>query len=155
MKNNELLNNIFLTYNHSEGTQRIYLYALEKYSSFFGMSLQELLDEAEREENEGIKWKHRKIKMKLLEFRQYLLKNLALNTVKSIMINVIKFYKFYDIEIHELPKINEKSIQKPQPIYYNDLPCKKIIRDAIAIANPVMRAAILFMCSSGCGRAET
>lgn len=58
MKNNELLNNIFLTYNHSEGTQRIYIYALEKYSSNFGMSLQELLNEAESEESAGIKWKH-------------------------------------------------------------------------------------------------
>ena len=28
------------------------------------------------------------------------------------MINDIKFYKFYDVEIYELPKINEKSIQK-------------------------------------------
>lgn len=70
------------------------------------------------------------------------------------MINDIKFYKFYDVEIYELPKINEKSIQKPQPIYFTNLPDKKIIRDALGIANPVMNAIILFICSSGCGRAE-
>lgn len=70
------------------------------------------------------------------------------------MINDIKFYKFYDVEIYELPKINEKSIQKPQPIYFTNLPDKKIIRDALGIANPVMKAIILFICSSGCGRAE-
>ena len=70
------------------------------------------------------------------------------------MINDIKFYKFYDVEIYEIPKINEKSIQKPQPIYFTNLPDKKIIRDALGIANPVMKAIILFICSSGCGRAE-
>lgn len=154
MKNNALLKNLFITFNHSEGTKRAYVYALEKYATFFEMELDELLREAEREESEGIKWKHRKIKFRLLEFRQYLLENYALNTVKSVMINVIKFYKFYDVEIYELPKINEKSIQKPQPIYFSDLPDKKIIRDALDIANPVMKALILFICSSGCARAE-
>ena len=118
------------------------------------MELDELLSEAESEESKGIKWKHRKIKFRLLDFRQYLLENYALNTVKSVMINVIKFYKFYDVEINELPKINEKSIQKPQPIYFSDLPDKKIIRDALDIANPVMKALIVFICSSGCARAE-
>ena len=155
MKNNELLRTIFVTYNHSPGTQRLYIYALEKYSTYHEMELNELLMEAESEENKGIKWKHRRIKSRLLEFRQYLLENYALNTVKLVMINVIKFYKFYDVEIYELPKINEKSVQKPQPIYFSDLPDKEIIRNALGIASPVMKAAILFIASSGCARAET
>lgn len=71
------------------------------------------------------------------------------------MMCVIKFYKFYDIEIYSLPKINQKSIQKLQPIYYSDLSDKEIIREAVNIATPVMKAAILFICSSGCARAET
>lgn len=155
MKNNELLKALFVTYNHSPGTRRLYVYALEKYSTYYEMELDELLKEAESEENKGIKWKHRRIKTRLLEFRQYLLENYALNTVKLVMINVIKFYKFYDVEIYELPKINEKSIQKPQPIYFSDLPDKEIIRKALGIASPVMKAAILFISSSGCARAET
>ena len=155
MKNNELLSALFVTYNHSPGTQRLYTYALEKYATYYEMQLNELLKEAESDENNGIKWKHRRIKTRLLEFRQYLLENYALNTVKSVMINVIKFYKFYDIEIYELPKINEKSIKKSQPIYFSDLPDKEIIRKALSIASPVMKAAILFICSGGCARAET
>lgn len=154
MKNNVLLKNLFITFNHSEGTQRAYVYALEKYATYFEMGLDELLSDAESEESKGIKWKHKKIKFRLLDFRQYLLENYALNTVKSVMINVIKFYKFYDVEIYELQKINEKSVQKPQPIYFSDLPDKKIIRDALGIASPVMKAVILFICSSGCARAE-
>ena len=47
------------------------------------------------------------------------------------MINVIKFF---DVEIWELPKINEK----PQQIYFNDLQIRKS-SDALGIASPVMK----------------
>ena len=46
-------------------------------------------------------------------------------------------------------------MQKPQPIYFKDLPDKEIIKEAVSIASPFMNAVILFICSSGCGRAET
>ena len=77
MKNNELLKNIFVTFNHSESTKKAYAYALKQYSNYFGTELHEFLKEAEDEENQGIKWKHRKIKSRLLEFRQHYLSNNA------------------------------------------------------------------------------
>ena len=125
MKTNELLKNIFVTYNHSPATQKAYVYALKQYSNYFGMNLHKFLREAEDEENWEIKWKHRKIKTRLLEFRQYYLSNYALNTTRPVMMCVIKFYKFYDIEIYSLPKINQKSIRKPQPINYSNLPIRR------------------------------
>lgn len=54
-----------------------------------------------------------------------------------------------------LPKINEKSIQKPATIYFKGLPDKAVIREAFQIASPLMKAIILFSCSSGCARTET
>lgn len=67
MKNNELLRTIFVTYNHSPGTQRLYTYALEKYSTYHEMELNELLIEAESEENKGIKSKKMEIIKKIIE----------------------------------------------------------------------------------------
>lgn len=61
---NELLNEIHMVKNHSSNTKRIYKIAVEKYTSFFSMSLSELLEEAELEEDQGIKWKKRKVKRK-------------------------------------------------------------------------------------------
>ena len=58
------------------------------------------------------------------------------------------------MEIYELPKINEKSVQNPQPIYFSDLPNKEIIRNDLRIESPVMKAPILFIASIGCARAE-
>lgn len=52
---NELLNEIHIVKNHSSNTKRIYKIAVEKYTSFFSMSLSELLEEAELEEDQGIK----------------------------------------------------------------------------------------------------
>ena len=154
MNNNELLKNLAISCNHSDETQRIYRLALTNYASYFNQDLHELLAEAEEDEN-NLKWKHRRVKAKLTEYRHHLLQKYALNTVKKHMIAIKKFYRFYDIEIQKLPMINEKSMQKAQPIYFKDLPDKEIIREAVSIASPFMKAVILFICSSGCGRAET
>ena len=154
MNNNELLKNLAISCNHSDETQRIYRLALTNYASYFNQALHELLAEAEEDEN-NLKWKHRRVKAKLTEYRHHLLQKYALNTVKKHMIAIKKFYRFYDIEIQKLPIINEKSMQKPQPIYFKDLPDKEIIREAVSIASPFMKAVILFICSIGCGRAET
>jgi len=155
MNNNELLKNLAISCNHSEETQRIYRLALTNYASYFNQNLHELLAEAEEDENNNIKWKRRRVKAKLTEYRHHLLQKYALNTVKKHMIAINKFYRFYDIEIQKSPMINEKSMQKAQPIYFKDLPDKEIIREAVSIASPFMKAIILFICSSGCGRAET
>lgn len=68
---------------------------------------------------------------------------------------IIFFYKFYDIEVWDLPKVNDKSIQKPAPIYFKEMPDKEVIREAFQIASPLMKAIILFSCPNGCARTET
>ena len=94
------------------------------------------------------------LKSKLVEFRHQLIQGYAFSTVKKEM-NCIKFfYKFNDIEILDLPKVNEKAIKKSAPIYFKDLPDKEVIREAFKLASPLMKAVILIGCSSGCARAE-
>ena len=51
--------------------------------------------------------------------------------------------------------INRKSVKVAKPIEFKDLPDKKIIRNALEIASPRMKAIIYFMASSGCARRET
>lgn len=83
MNNNELLKNLAISCNHSEETQRIYRLALTNYASYFNQNLHELLAEAEEDENNNIKWKRRRVKAKLTEYRHHLLQKYALNTVKK------------------------------------------------------------------------
>nr|WP_278823562.1 hypothetical protein [Methanobrevibacter smithii] len=119
------------------------------------MSLKELLEEAEEDEMKGVKWKHSRLKSKLVEYRHHMFQNYAAGTVRKEMNCIIFFYKFYDIEAWDLPKVNDKSIQKPAPIYFKDLPDKEVIMEAFQIASLLMKAIILFSCSRGCARTET
>lgn len=151
---NELLNEIHLMRNHSERTQTIYRYALKKYTDFCSMSMEELLEEAELEEDKGIKWKKRKLKRRLLTFRQHLLQDYSLNTMYVVMRPVIAIYKYYETEVFELPPVNKKNVDTPAPVRFSDLPDKEILRKAISIANPLMKAIIYLMVSSGCAKRE-
>lgn len=152
---NELLNEIHIVKNHSDATKKSYKLAVNKYTDFFQMSLEELLEEAETEEDEGIRWKKRKLKRRLLSFRQYLFENYNLNTVTLLFREIVFIYRYYEIEVLDLPKLNKKAALTSEPITFNDLPDKEIIRRAINIASPVMKPIIYFMASSGCARTET
>ena len=71
-----------------------------------------------------------------------------LSTVKS-------FYRYFEIEIHNMPGLNKKNSNLPVPISFKDLPDKEVIRQSLEITTPLLQAAILFMASSGCSRKET
>lgn len=152
---NELLDEIHMVNNHSKGTRKIYEGAVRKYTDYFSMSLNDLLEEAELEEDKGIKWKRRKLKRRLLQYRHYLLEQYCFNTYYSFFYPIVVIYKYYEIEIGDLPKINKKGIITSDPVQFKDLPDKEIIRKAIDVAIPVMKSAIYFMVSSGCARRET
>lgn len=152
---NNLLNEIHMVNNHSESTKKIYRIALRKYTAYFSMSMNELIEEAEQEEENGIRMKKRKIKTRLLTYRHYLLENYSINSVRTMFYPIIYIYNYLDIETPEMPKINLKSVMKSQPIRYKDLPDKEIIRKAVKLADPEMTAIIYFMASSGCARRET
>lgn len=151
--NEEILEEIHTHKNHKWNTQRKYKYAVQKYCKFHNKTLHELLEEAETEEEKGIRWKHRKLKKRLLDYRQWLLENYAKNTINANMVPILVIYEFYEIELHKLPKIS--NIKKSAPITYRDLPDKEVIRSALDIATPAMKAIILFISSSGTARAET
>lgn len=151
----ELLNEIHLVKNHAESTKKVYKQAVNRYTNYFSMSMEELIEEAEMEEEQGIRWKKRKLKRRLLEFRQHLIENYALNTVKTNMRPIIAIYKYYEIEVMDIPQINPKSVKTPEPITFKDLPDKEVIREAINISDARMKAIIYFMASSGCARTET
>lgn len=153
--NDELFKNFTISCNHAIGTTQSYELSLRKYCIYFDMSLKELLEEAEEDEMKGVKWKHSRLKSKLVEYRHHMFQNYAAGTVRKEMNCIIFFYKFYDIKVWDLPKVNDKNIQKPAPIYFKDLPDKEVIREAFQIASPLMKAIILFSCSSGCARTET
>ena len=155
MNSEQILDEVHMSYKHGISTRKIYKLAVKKYTTFCNMDLSELLDEAEAEEDKGIRWKRRSLKRRLISYRQYLVENYSLNTVKTMFQPILAIYKYYEIEILELPKLNPKQVKKSEPVQFKDLPDKEVLREVISVANVRMVAIILFMCSSGCARRET
>ena len=150
-----LLNELTATRNLSSKTKQSYEDALKCYVDFNNKFLVDLLGEAEQEEDNGVRWKNRKLKYRLINFRVYLQEKYLISTAKVYFQRVLTFYRHYEVEIHKLPPISTKSCNMSKPITFEDLPTKEIIRKAIKIANPIMKAIILFILSSGCARNET
>ena len=155
MIDTDLINYLQKTRNIQDTTTRAYKIYLNEYTSYYNMTLQQLLDEAENEEENGIRWKHRTLKKRLTEYRVYLYDKHSQKTARERFNKIQAFYRHFDIEIHNLPNFNEKNVNRPEPIRPEDLPDKEVLRSAIEIASPVMKAIILFMSSSGSARAET
>lgn len=154
MEDEEILKDLKESRGLSTKTMHTYKLAINTYTNFFGCSLQQLLDEAEKEEEQGIRWKHRKLRKRLLEYRNYLAEKYLKSTAKKLFSQTITIYVHYDIEIHRLPSWNEKSLNTNAPVTYADLPDRGIIKEAVNMSDNLMKAIILFMSSSGTARRE-
>ena len=155
MDNEEILDDFVKARNLKPITKKAYRSSIKMYTEFNNMTLEELLDEADQEEEQRIRQKKRKIKKRLINFRAFLVENYMKNYVKSTFSRIISIYKHYEIEIPNLPALSQKNFNQPTPISFKDLPDNEILAVAYEISQPVMRAVILFMSSSGCARKET
>lgn len=141
----------FATYkNIQKTTLKDYRIVIIHYTTYFNKTLTELIQEAETEEKNGVRWKNSKLKQRLVEFKKYLYNNFSPGTADNYFIKIKAIYKFKEIIIGELPKLNTKNLTKNIPLTFNDLPTPEILKEAVNQCNPLLRAYILFTCSSGC-----
>lgn len=139
--------------NIKEHTQRGYESAINKYTAFCEMSLDRLIEEAIYEEEKGILLKNRKLKYRLIDFRNSLLDSSLSHATSKIYFTYIKtIYRHFAIEIPYLPSVK---YEKEYETNYFDIPTKDHIRQALDIVSVDMKAVILFMSSSGTAKAET
>ena len=155
MDNQEIIDEIAIERNIKESTKDKYKIVLNHYSKFCGMTLRELLDEAEDEEEQRIRKKKRKIKRRLIDYRKFLFDNMLISTAKAYLSLVKTFYTHYEIELPILPKLNTLNVNDVEPLKYSDLLTKEIIKQVLDKGKPIMRAIVLFSISSGCANAET
>ena len=155
MRNEELLEEFFLVKNHDPKTREIYTRAINKYSKFHGLTMEELIDEAETEEEKGVRWKRRTLKKRLLQFRNYLIQNYKKNTVSTYFTQVIAVYKYFEIEIGDLTKVNPRGFHIPGEVTFDELLTHKEISQVLHVAPLWFQAVLIFQISTGCARKET
>lgn len=140
--------------NLGDHTVRKYYVNLKRYVNFCNKTLEELLEEADEEEDRVTRQGRRKIRERLIDFRVYLKENYATNTVLTNMTCVTTFYKHFDITIPELPRMvyNESPNSS---IEFKDLHTIDDIKTAIENSkNPKHKALYLFMACNGTSRNE-
>ena len=150
-------NNLFQRFckerNIKESTMKGYYSTLKKYEDFHKKSLDELIEEAIKDEEKRIPIKERRIKKRLLDYRTYLLdSDMSPNTSKTYFSKVKTFYLHFEVELPHLPDAKYNKIYETN---YLDLPTKEHISQAIEISTIDLKAVILFMSSSGTAKAET
>ena len=139
--------------NIKQSTSEGYVSALKKYLDFHDESIDFLIKEALTDEENKVPLKNRRIKKRLLDFRTYLINSsLSSNTIKNYFTKVKTFYRHFEIELPELPKVKNKTEYN---VSYFDLPTRKHISEALEISTQDLKAVILFMSSSGTAKAET
>lgn len=127
---------------------------LNHYSEYQGLTIHELITEADNEEEQGIRWKRRTLKTRLINYRNYCKENMKLSSAKAYYKIIRSFYHHHEISIGNLPAWNMNNATVSPPIQYNDLPTKDIIRRAVEISEPLMKALLLFLSSTGMSKID-
>lgn len=137
-----------------EGTKIQYEHWISEYCYYHQMTPSELIDEAIKDEqNPKIHSSRRKLKSKILSYKEHMKKEKELSPkVIQNRITIIKaFYNFFDIE---LPTIDNSAKIKRRLETDEDLPSNKQIKEALKYSNKKYRAIISLQASSGMRKAE-
>lgn len=137
----------------AETTVKSYKHHLAQYSNFIGKSLDELIEEAEFEEEEGVKLRNTKLKHYLTRYRKQLEKeDKSPKNIRLSMTIIRTFYNEFEIRLPPMRK-NKKYTKNAENIKL--LPTANEIRKAVNMANIKYKAIILLMVSSGMASLET
>ena len=105
----ELVTEWFDHINAKEGTQRLYRIAISKYMQYHDMSLSDLLSEAEQDITAGIIPRKRKIKSRIIDFRNSL-EGKSDNTQHNYVSAVRSFYKSMDVQLPDNKRYEKTTI---------------------------------------------
>ena len=153
MYNEKLFTKFCKERNIRESTRKGYQSAIQHYIRVQNQSLEYLIEEALSEEEEKIALKDRKLKKRLIRFRNFLFDSkMSPNTLKTYLQKIKTVYAHFEVAIPNLPSAKYDTEYE---INYLDLPGKIHIRQALEIASIDLMAVILFMSSSGTAKAET
>jgi integrase len=131
----------------TEETTKSYLQSMHFFTDFVGKAPDELITEAEEEEESGKRMRLREVFSYLLDFREdQEKKRLAPKTIATRMAAVMSFYDYYNIQLPTLPK----SLQKAKTqMKRKAIPTKEDIREVLKHANLRDRTIALVGVSSG------
>lgn len=144
--NKQLLDEMDLYFQWQPKTRHDYNLVINAYCKYHQMTMQELLTEAETDEEKIGKVNKRRIKKRLLNYILHLKQqNKKDSTIKAYLNKIRKVYKYYDIDLPSLPTVSSKQRQES----YAELPSHEDIKNALLNTNLLNKAIITFLASTG------
>jgi len=135
-----------------DSTLKTYLQCLKYYCNLINLSPDELIKEADSEEEKGIKLRDRRINFYFLKFKKQLKNdNKAESTINLYIIAVKSFYDALDIQ---LPKIKTSQGDIGLEKNYGKLISREELVEFVNAAAPREKALIYLMALSGMAQAE-
>jgi len=154
MKTDEILERFFHERNSSQSTITTYTRVVGIYEKFTGETLPNLLNIADDEEYNNIRWKNTDTRRYIITFREYLYGKYNVSTAKLYLTAIITIYRHFEITIPPLPYYSTKHARRTEPLLPEQLLDRDILRECITISSPVVKSLILFMSSSGVSRID-
>ena len=154
MKTDEILERFFHERNSSQSTVTTYTRVVGIYENFTGKSLDNLLELADDEEYNNIRWKNTDTRRYIITFREFLYGKYNVSTAKLYLTAIITIYRHFEITIPPLPYYSTKHARRTDPLLPEQLLDRDILRECIQISSPVVKSLILFMSSSGVSRID-
>lgn len=154
MKNMTILKQLFTERNSSPSTQTTYTRSCKYYEKLTGKQIKELLETADNEETNNIRWKNTQTREWIINYRKWLYEKYNVSTAQLYLTAILTIYRHFEITIPPLPYYSTKHSKKTPPINYNDLPDRALLSECLTVSSPLARAIILFMSSSGMSRID-
>ncbi|AUB59379.1 hypothetical protein BK009_00990 [Methanobacterium subterraneum] len=153
VENDPLFKDFCLVRNLASPSVKLYRLALEKYTDFTEMSLDNLITEAEDEEDTVPRLRKRKITKYLSGFKEHLNQGDLSSYYTNHQVGLVRtFYGEFDIQLPKSHWRKSRSDKKQENI--EDLPTKDDIKRSLDHSKTTYRAIILLMLSSGMSRSE-
>ena len=139
----------------AQSTRNGYVASVRLYEEVNQLSLDDLIKEAEREEEQGIRWKHRTLKKRLINFRTHLMEKFVESSGKQYLNKIMAIYRHFEIEIGNLPYFKSNSVKKTHVVTYEELPTREeILQGYYAANNNSLKTIILLASSSGLSKID-
>lgn len=135
-----------------ESTKKEYITRIRHYSNFTGKTPTQLIDEAEKEQDAGIKRRKRQIKKYIFDFIDYLKDdNKSVSTIKNYVETIKGFYNSFDIDPPSTRGVFPTESNNP---IFEQLPTREQLKKALNIAGVRDKSILLLQFSTGMGSAE-
>jgi len=146
----ELVDEWFNHINAKGGTLTLYSLAISQYIEYHNLSLSELLEEAEDDVVKGIIPRKRRIKGRIMDYRNSL-EGKSDNTCHTYVSAVRSFYKAMDVQLPSNKRYEKTAIMEENKFLGME---RSEIKRVLKYANVRDKAIVLFIASSGTGGKE-